>query len=105
MPSTFLGEIGCGGGGASSVFLFGMEYGPMSPPGPPASAGASCLGLPLSLPCGAVRDWSWADAGMTLESNDSETTVASIHVARSSQLERRFLVRKLANICKPRRCK
>src|SRR5579864_1761624 len=60
MSSTFFGATG-GGGGASSVLFFGMAYGPTLSVGPPASAGTSCLGLPLS---GA---WEGACAGDWVE--------------------------------------
>src|SRR6202140_1333669 len=47
MSSTFFGATR-GGGGGSSAFFLGMAQGPTLSVGPPASAGTSCLGLPLS---------------------------------------------------------
>src|SRR6266567_7049320 len=57
MSSSLFGATGGGGGGASSAFFFGIAYGPTLSVGPPASAGTSCLGFPLS------GVWVWEAGG------------------------------------------
>src|SRR5579859_18988 len=44
-PSTFLGALGASSFGGGSSFFLGTAIGPMSPCGPPASAGALALGV------------------------------------------------------------
>ena len=84
MSSTFFGVTGGGGGGASSVFFFGIAYGPTLSVGPPASAGTSCLGLPLSWVCDGfwvgwcLAVWSCAsDRQGTADERPRQTTGAS----------------------------
>src|SRR5580692_7731321 len=77
----------------------------MSLPGPPASGGASCLGLPLSV-WGWVWVWggSWADVDGTAKSEVSETAITSLAGARRREI-RRFVVKTWANIATPKRGK
>src|SRR5271170_487459 len=91
MSSSFLGAGGGGGGGASSAFFFGMAYGPTLSPGPPASAGTSCFGLPSSwvadevpegddwegVDAGGCPCWSCARTGTEAQSNTMPSTVAN----------------------------
>src|SRR5579864_2256756 len=87
MSSTFFGATG-GGGGASSVLFFGMAYGPTLSVGPPASAGTSCLGLPLSGvwegACagdwveGVWLVWSCARTGKAAQNRASKATKLSL---------------------------
>src|ERR1700687_4341226 len=82
MSSSFFGASGGGGGGASSVFFLGIAYGPTLSVGPPASAGTSCLGLPLSgawegaCACDWVEGiwlvWSCAKSGRVAQSKVSK---------------------------------
>src|SRR5579871_3496961 len=48
-PSTFLGALGASSFFGSSSFFLGTAIGPMSPCGPPASAGALALGVGVGL--------------------------------------------------------
>src|ERR1043166_7084214 len=50
-PSTFLGVLGASSFGGGSSFFLGTAIGPMSPCGPPASAGAlvGCCALGVGL--------------------------------------------------------
>src|SRR5271169_3212181 len=101
MPSTLVGEaVGGGGGGASSGFFFGMAYGPTLSVGPPASAGTSCLGLPLFcvLSCGGAWDWSWAEAGVMAESETNESANASIGLVKYLERDRGFVTIHLADM-------
>src|SRR5882724_6009858 len=48
-PSTFLGALGASSFGGGSSFFLGTAIGPMSPCGPPASAGALALGVGVAV--------------------------------------------------------
>src|SRR5579864_8113370 len=58
-PSTFLGALGASSFGGGSSFFFGTAIGPMSPCGPPASAGALALGVGVGLACSCPL-WAFA---------------------------------------------
>src|SRR5260221_7073942 len=51
-PSTFLGALGASSFGGGSSFFLGTAIGPMSPCGPPASAGALALGVGVGVAVG-----------------------------------------------------
>src|SRR5215467_14567013 len=84
MSSSFFGAGGFGGGGGSSAFFFGMAYGPTLSVGPPAAAGTSCFGLPLS----GVWEAGWVDCVPAGWSCETARTVPRMSVRQPAHTHR-----------------